>query len=591
MSVSLLEKLVKNLFHPTEPPRAFVESLIRYLRPMPTTAPHVDSLLNEISKDAFVMYKKLPVSEATKKLLYVFICLSNKQPTAEEELRLNIKKGALGFEVSFFNPVKISHLRDKVGYAVYSLASHVYSKSLIYKKIKIEMSSPVSITHKNFLQMCAPTLREYEAIVLGSEYDLLTFYSDMYLVYQELDKVNRLNDLIKERRCFRCGINPPKDSMATSNIPLSLVDGNAIDPDLAEYQDAIYQVYNECTRSYLQRGSFDDPHSEYFIRSHVLDYGLIPPFVSKSAAETVAYIGKYSAFLRSINSFSLSSNVAATIRKLDLSKKSSVSHLKGILKNTNELLRVFFIEKYKVLELLEYIHSTFLFGRVDFIECFFNSLKESRKITKKNILAVLEGCLATAFPGSPFNGLVDIYISQDESIPRAQHIDTQSAGYDSFSLYCKINYPVSVLLEEEFVLKLVYIFKFLWKLKKIDHLSRRIGDARYVNLVQKMMYYAFNEVIGGFEGFGWSNETFSIDILKKDINKKLDQVMKRLFINTQGKKAEYLLFYMEKSFVDAGKGGSLDDSEVQSSLKEFYDLAKEDLEGTYLFNLRDFLTY
>lgn len=583
MNESLAERLVRSLFYPAEPPSTLVESLQKYLRPVQTMAPQIDSLLKEMSGDAYAIYKKVPGGDAIRKLLYVFICLASRRPTVEEEIRHSIKKGALGFEVAYFNPVQITQLREKAGYAVYNIVSHVYSKSLIYRKIKIELDSPVSTTHRIFLQKCIPVLREYEAIVLGAEYDFLSLYSSMYLVYQELDRINRINDLIKERRCFRHGTSPPRDSISICNVPLYFVDRNAIDPDLDGYQDAIFHVYNECTRSYLLQGSFEDPHSEYFIRGHVLDYGLIPPFISKTAAETIAYIGKYSAFLRSINLFSLGS-MTATIKKLDLSKKSSASHLRSALENINELLRQSFVEKYKVFELLEYIHSTFLFGRIDFIESFFSSLKESRKITKKNLLATLEGCLATAFPGSSFNSLVDIYISQDESMPDAQ-------PNDSFSLYCKLSYPVSVLLEEEFVLKLVYIFKFLWKLKKIDHISRRIRSPMYINLVHKMMYYAFNEVIGRFEGFDWNAKSFSIDILKKDINKKLDQIMKRLFINTQEKRIEHLLFHMERSFVEAGRSGKLDDLKVKTSLKRFYEIAKEDLEGTYLFNLQDFLPH
>ncbi|ELA41650.1 uncharacterized protein VICG_01283 [Vittaforma corneae ATCC 50505] len=407
-TAKVLDRLVRNLYSPLEPSNLFIESLTKYLTPQPTHAPQIDSFLNEKSEKAFLLYKKLPNNEGITKLVYVFLCLSNKKPSVYEDLRVHLRQGALGFETSYFNPVSLPSIRSKVNNAVFSIVHAVYSHGLIYRQLKIEQEQPHSLSHRYFLGKIQPSLRDYEKSVLESFCDFLDFYSNMYIPFKNIRKLGILNDSFRNKMHLKAftALDLNFDNVALASI----------NPLFEGFEDVLYQVFNECTISYLLNGSFEDPFSEYFIRNHVLDYGLIPPFISRHTAETIAYIGKYTAFLKSVHLLNIPREVQSTIGKIDLSKNSAVNYLKDALVCINTLLYKGFFENFKILDLLEFIHSTFLFGRIDFIEKLFTSLKESRKTGRKNICNLLENALNSIFPKSPFNSLVDIYITQEEFI-------------------------------------------------------------------------------------------------------------------------------------------------------------------------------
>lgn len=567
----LLEKLLKSLFSPSSPSPLFIESQTKYIQPHPSSTPEIDTFLLSSSPKAYSIYKKLPTNENFKKLIYVLLCLSSRKPSIEEEIKAFIKQGALGIEISYFNSALLPSLRDKINYAVYNIIHVIYTHGLLYRQIKLESDRPASMTHTYFLEKSKDFLKEYETTVLECELDYLSFYSKMYILFKKIKKIGIINDVFKNRTHL---IGFTKPIVSFENVSASFNN-----PLLKDYEDVIFKIYNECTISYCQNGVFEDPFGEFFIKNHVLDYGLIPPFIPIKIAETIAYIGKYTAFLKSINSLSIS---IEPIQRIDLSKRSSSSYLSLALRNLNINLKIEFFEKLKIFDLLKYIHSTFMFGRIDFIENFFSSLKESRKSGKKNILNILENCLNAAFPSSPFNSLMDIYILSEEKT-----VDFQPEG---FSLYIKLSYPFSLLIEEDFAIKLVYVFKFLWKLKKIDHLARRTGKLKYILLSQKLMFYAFQEVIGAYKPSELNEDSFLFDEFKKNLSRRMDQIMKGLFINTKGKKIEHLLFNLEKALLATGNGEKFDESGVMKSFNEFYEFSKDSLTGTSLFDLSSFIT-
>lgn len=565
----LLEKFIKALFYPQTPSTLFIESQTKFIKPLPSTVPEIETFLMANSPKVFSIYKKLPTNDNYRKLMYVLLCLSSKKPTIEDEIKAYLKQGALGIEVSYFNNALLPTLRDKINYAVYNIIYVIYTHGLIYKQLKIESDQPSNLTHKYFLEKSKDFLKDYEATVLECELDYLNFYSKMYIHFKKIKKLGIINDIFKNRTHL--------NGFSKSIINFETVSASFNNPLLQDFEDVVFRIYNDCSISYCQNGNFEDPFNEFFIKNHVLDYGLIPSFISHKTAETIAYVGKYTAFLKSINSSTTNEN----LRKIDLAKRSSSSHLEFALRTINTNLRIEFFEKLKIFDLLKYIHSTFLFGRIDFIENFFSSLKESRKSGKKNILNILENCLNTVFPGSPFNCLMDIYILTDE-----KQTEIQPEG---FSLYIKINYPVSLLIEEDFAVKLVYIFKFLWKLKKIDHLARRTGKLKYILLSQKLMFYAFQETIGAFKLPLINEDSFMFDEFKKELSKWIDQIMQGLFMNTKGKKVEHLLFNLEKALISAGTGENIDDISISKSFKEFYEVSKDSLAGTSLFDLNGFV--
>lgn len=408
----------------------------------------------------------------------------------------------------------------------------------------------------------------------------------MYVLFKKIAALGHLSDLFSERRHLitDCSsiVNYNSIKSLSGNLAIPSSKFTSIFPDLAAFEDIVFRIYNECSVSYILTGSFEDPFSEFFISNHTLDYGLIPPFISKLSAETICYIGKHSAFLRSIDSLSFPESAVESVKALNLSLQSANSLLKDAIVCINNQIYSGFFSKFKIFDLLKFLHSTFLFGRRDFIEHLFTSLKESRKIGRKSISNILEACLATAFPNSPFVDLVDIYISLDEPVDKTM-------GVESFSLYIKLDYPVTLLIDEQFVIKLVYVFKFLWKIMKIDNLARRLKELRYLVFIQKLQFYVFNEVIGDFDFSFPDTDSYAFDLFKKTINGKLDGIMKRLFINTRSKKIEYLLYSLEKYLLELHKNPHADDSEIQQAFKDFYETKREAFAGTYLFDIADFI--
>lgn len=567
----ILEKLATNLFHPLVPSPLFLASLSKFLSPMPSPPLPLDSLLRDQNNNAFLLSKKLPNSPAIHKLLYVFLSISTPR-----QLSVNLRQGALGFETSHFNPVSLPPLRLNLNAAIFSILQSTYSHGLLYRQLKIELNHPSSLTHLYFLQKISPLLREYENAVLLAPPDFLPFYCAMYSSFRSIKKLASLSDAFKSReylKCFKSGsLHNPVNFSGTLHIHNATL--FTPDPLFNGYYNVPYKILNECSISYILNGTFNDPFSEFFIHDHVLDYGLIPPFISRYTAETVAYIGKYSAFLRSISSVKINPNIQRLIEGMDLSKNSANNKLKDVIINLNTLLYSEFFIKYRIFDLLNFIHSTFLFGRIDFIEKLFSFLKESRKVGRKNICTLLENALCTTFPDSPFNRLMDIYIPQD-------------GNSDSFSLYIKLEYPASLFIEEEFIIKLVYVFQYLWKIKRIEHLSARLGELKYFNIIQKMEFYVFNEVIGTFSIEFSGMETLAFEDFKHNINKKLDEIMHKLFMQTKERKVEKMLGEMEEYLVKKGVEGFGDDKKVERALIEFAEAYKGELVNTYLFNLWD----
>ncbi|KAM0680792.1 Gamma-tubulin complex component 3 [Glugoides intestinalis] len=582
----VLERLVTCLFSPAEPSPSFLNTLKPLITPQYTSAPVIGVLLNEKSQKAFSIYKRLPESAIFSKLVYVFLCLDKNKQDITEEMRIYLHQAALGIQTSLLNPVTLPKLRQTVNAAIYSIAYSIYSSGLMYRKLKLALERPTSLTHRYFLLSIKPSIKEYEKAVLDSPTDYLGIYAHMYVLIKKIATLGHLSDLFSERRHLLSDsssiVNYSSIKSLSGNLAIpSSAFINAF-PDLSAFEEVVFRIYNECTISYILTGSFEDPFSEFFISNHTLDYGLIPPFISKLSAETICYIGKYSAFLRSIDSLSFPEHTVESIRRINLSLQSSNSLLKDSNVSINTQIYSEFFSKYRIFDLLRFLHSTFLFGRRDFIEHLFTSLKESRKIGRKSISNILEVCLATAFPNSPFTSLVDIYISQDEPVEKTM-------GVESFSLYIKLDYPVTLLIDEQFVIKLVYIFKFLWKIMKIDNLAGRLKELRYLAFIQKLQFYVFNEVIGDFNFNFPDLDSYAFDLFKKTINGKLDNIMKRLFINTRSKKIEYLLYALEKYLLELHKNPQVNDHEIQKAFKDFYETKRDAFTGTYLFDIANLL--
>lgn len=556
----LLNNLLKSLFFPLNPPPSLVDSLLKYTLPVNTQIPPFDSILSKKSQSAFSFFKKLSNSPSNYKLVYVLLCIS------EYKNNNSIKFYALGIKT---NEIKMEREIQSI-----------YSQGLIYRQLKIEKENPISLIYKGFLEAVNKEIKEYEESILKAPTDFLGFYCETFEKVRKIKKIVEIGEFIKSRRYLTEGdvllnktncLLPSEGAHINNN---NINNNNIINKGLIyeKFKSVLFNFYNQMTHSYLTTSHFDDPFNEFFIKNHTLDYGLIPSFINNKTAETICYIGKFNSFLKSINKKQYLQN----IKMIDLSKNSASTSLNFILRSLNELLYNDFFLKFKIFDLLSFINSTFLFGRIDFIEFLFNTMKDStkngkeaKKTGRKNICLILETALSKIFPDGPFNQLMDIYIAPDPTG------DLNS----SFSLFIKLEYPHTLLIEEEFVIKLVYIFKFLWKIKKIEYLTRRntvekplyFIILKYRLLIQKMEFYVFNEVIGNSlfnKEFKWDG--FAFDEFKKDLNDKLDEIITRLFINTKERKIEHFLHKLEKFLIGVFKNEDFDEKEVDKSYAELY---------------------
>lgn len=572
-----VSRLVHLMFYPLVPSPEFIASLSKYLRPSPSPCISIELLLQDRFPDALPLYSRLVPNSVNRTLVYTFILLRSDSVSISDTLRVELKRGALGFKVPYFSPSELIILKDRLPFCQHFLISRIYTHSLMYKQLKSAVAFPVSGTHKYFLEFVCNFLHEYEQAVLGSSCNILQFNNNLYNIFINLEQLININDII-------CNKTYIKDGTIYNKVL-------NIDGFNFKLKSIFYKVINECTKEYLINGTFNDIYDEYFIKNNSLIVERVPYGLSYETVNKILYIGKYTCLLGSIGLLEINEDIQQMIGMLDLSSKSHTNKINEILKSANRVLFTKFIKKYLIAEFMEYIHDVFLFRRGDFIEYFFNSLKNARKFSckasrpsnKNHLLSILEDSLFVSFLDSPFNSSVDIYIKQSEGT------NGRERSMDSFSLFCHVEYPITIILDEGFVLKLACIFKFLWKLKRVDILSRRIGNIWYVNLMQRIMFYMFNEVIGLFSFFEWDEEGLAIDNLHERVNEKLDKIMKGLFINTPEKKMEFLIYYLEKAMVNAGKNGELCDAEVQRALREFYTYARDDIEGTSLADIFMFI--
>lgn len=576
----LVEKLVRGLFHPAEPSPLFIEALGRYAVPGKAQTPPIDAVLEARSPQALALFRRLPPGGAGRALVYALLRLSSAGPPPLEVLRQNLGRIALGLPTPELT-------LDSVPLYARSVVRYAKEAALRYERLRIAMASPRSRTHGFFLTAAAPVLDAYAKAAVSSERDFLVFHSRLFLFYDRLRRLCHINDLLTDRKYqSQTVISSPTSACLEETARHHQVFNILLGCD-----DIAYRVHNECIRSYLATGSFDDPYGEFFISSHSVDYGKVPPMVDHAVAEKVAYAGRYVRFLRTLHDDSLPSAIAEEIQALDIGKRSVGARIAKILSYINSELRGRFILAYRIPELLGFLRSVFILGRGDFGDFLFSALQDTKSGAggkKRSLLPILEAALDDSFPGSPFASVVDIFVKENAS-GKGEALDS----LDTFALYCRPVHPTTILLEEHLVLKLVYIFRFLWKLRRVDTLAKRVRAIEYTNLTSRLSFYVFHEAAAIFRPdallAAWDPAGPALDTLRANLDRQLDSAMQRLFINTQAKRIEYLLFHMEAAFVQAGKTGALDDTAVQIALKDFCDCAGTALEGTYIENMREFV--
>ncbi|ORD98041.1 hypothetical protein HERIO_143 [Hepatospora eriocheir] len=532
-----LKKLAGTLLYPKTTSKKLLERIDKvYFNSYRESKPiDVSSLLENP-----LLYKSL-LSDTSKKLVNLFLELKSSADYLSL-IRNNLKKIALGFDFTFkinnnlFTVSNIRQIKPHIDIQYYNILLNIYQYSLIYKNLKYEMNNPISVTHKNYLSKCKEIVLLYEQTVMNTDNDFIKFYCEMYEIYVKLSHINKIHNSIKNKQI------------------------------VSECTDIIYEVHNQCTSTYISTGVINDRYNEYFISS-CIEYNKIPSQVSKELVNTIFYIGKNINLLKNLNSFKESNF------NIKLNDTSASLILVKALKHVNEQLYREFIVRHKIYELYDFIKSIFLFRRVDFIEFIFEGFKRNRNLSKKNCLGIIEeGLYDTFFNGNTdypenFINFIDLII--DDVTPSELNVYLE----EPFSLICKLNYPITLIFNESFISKLVSIFKFLWKIKKIEALTLRLGTHKYMLFIYKIQNYIFYECIKD-SLFEWENSELVLNQLTEQINSDLSSLIKNLYF--QNGFFERIFYEIEYALIKLGTGGQFDETKIKDcSLKFIENLEKD----------------
>lgn len=140
-----------------------------------------------------------------------------------------------------------------------------------------------------------------------------------------------------------------------------------------------------------------------------------------------------------------------------------------------------------------FLKKTFLFSRSDFVQCMFSLLRDL-PLTRHSFVFVLDSSLDKTLPSSFLGKEIDIVI-----------LDSQDQ-WNHFTLFFKMEYPLSILMAREDKVWLSQIFKHLWRMRTVENLLITIRMKRldkleklravaYLDFIFRLDFYIFYEVI------------------------------------------------------------------------------------------------
>ncbi|WEL39750.1 gamma-tubulin complex component [Encephalitozoon hellem] len=607
-----MRELLQNFIHAffrnqsRSPSPLFLESASRYLRPSRFAGIGDDEIENAIkakSYKAYLAYRRMKKNSITKMLCYVLAEVADSTPSIMDELNRNVKRGALGIEVSYFTESSLAFIKENAGTHIYSIVFQIYQNACIYKKLKSETFFS-SKAHSHFYEIVREELQRYEKSVIEQDEELLSFYTGMYSMYIRIQIVHQLNE------CFRD--NPKK--------PFEFLRFNFISnhPFYRRVLESSCLHINTCLREFLFTGCFRDETCEFFISRKAsidpweefsIDFGLVPYFINNRVAQKILYIGKCSSLLGGYSAEKMvgldnllqvqvstkdQGKVVQSHSLLDEEEESSDKHIDILNPDLEESIDIMlykinkkvdrvFLRNPSISSQIGGIKNTFLFGRCDFIETLFLYLKDSKDLSRKSFSYILDLAIRNTYGGvDEFTSKLGVYIVDDEN------------KYENFALFCQVDYPASIIVTKESILKLVTIFQFLWKLKRVEHLLLRVSKMEmqkklkikvisYKTLLYKISYFVFEEVIARKWKFFSAVDEMPLDGLRLGIERALDEV---IGICQIGGCIEALLDSMKNSLMDVGTGSSLfKDSRIQGKLSELIETSRDNFIGTSLYDL------
>lgn len=568
----LMLKLMHNLFQPNKPDKYFLNSIAIEENTCKNKEEEIErnvKIENYLTEEQLRIYKKAN-GKSSKELMQALFMLHSEKVEEKSMLEIfeeNLKSMALGMvfdESSVRNGMFETFLIQDTTYNLKSLEKRmqehnhnllrdVLKKGFMYKKMKLEyINSDRSKTMDEFLQDSKHILVEYENAVLQAKQEYMHFVVQTYKTSTVLTNAYDVFMHIKEKKFIL------NDKQTNSEFCLHV--NNLFDGRVKYHARAVSKMVIE----FLTNGVVDNSN-EFFIKQNkndfVVDYGLVPTFVSNEMAETILYIGKYTAQLKK-ESPTFQNNDLSGFDILDTNVQIVIFDQ---LKYINNSMKPFITNNLQ--HLFNFINNLFLFKRCDFIDVLFREFKENRNLNKKSILSIIEeSMIQTNLTDDP---LASLDIKAD-----AANIQFKSNSFnlaeeifleEPFALYCKLNPALSSMFDLPMLShKLMVIFKFLWKLKKVENLIIRIEQEVksnaaliadktilhkihtinvFVSLLSQYVYY--DVILVNTLQISFDANTLVLSEIKKDIEKRLDTITKKLFLQSDRRLIEQLLCNIE----------------------------------------------
>ncbi|EPR78200.1 Spindle pole body protein Spc97/Spc98 family [Spraguea lophii 42_110] len=517
------------------------------------------------------------------------------------------------------------------------LLKYIYESGKLYTKLKtMEIKSTYSLAFNSVLRK---KLTDYENAVIEQKNILLVFYIGIQEEIKNLEILNQIALFFKENpinpfsfiknyyQNYNCSLYLEANnnySFSKNNFSRKLYVNQKKDYNFNIIDEIIIScsyTINDKINSWIFYNTLDN---EFFVTEtnndvefwnrFSINYSLIPFFLTHKTAEDILYIGKCILLLKHMGysiiyntNKGLEQNISNDINienkniendgfsedifKFEDNKNNDkIINLNGIdilsinlekeIENINNyitgIVMRLLIYDYKASEYLDFFKRTFLCSRGDFIEALVFNIKSS--FCSRSISTVLDSAIDSSFKRNDISKDLGIYIMDNNS-------------WEYITLFYRVSYPIDIIIGKEIILKLVEVFKFLWRFKRMEklllNLKKRNLSTKYYLLIQQFYFYFYYEVIEKY----WTDLKYNgVDLLRRNINKNLDKILFCIFQNKDNGRDEinYFLESLE-IYCQNCNDSNFDDTTLKDSIKLLYNKIKPIIENTTLQLLKYYI--
>jgi gamma-tubulin complex component 3 len=249
-------------------------------------------------------------------------------------------------------------------------------------------------------------------------------------------------------------------------------------PEVSELVGRVLQEVSkpifEMIKSWMTKGEFYDPFHEFFIMAnsaaedlwrdgYCLHDDMVPAYLTAPIVAKILLTGKSVSFLN---------RCCGVEELLDFGELREVAGLhkwveEAAVVANNQLVRVM-IDKYRFLDHCEALRKYLLMGQGDFHHSLIESLWDELALNASaiygtNLVALLEGAIRASnaqYDDSEFLSRLDV---------RLLEASPGEIGWDVFTLEYHMEAPLSTVFTAAVLEKYLRLFKFFWKLKRVEY--------------------------------------------------------------------------------------------------------------------------